>query len=152
MRFLKLLISTGTSILLFGCAASGPKFSELPIVKNGSAVIIVYRPHVSVNSGGYPYVYVDGEKRERLLDTGYVSYELTPGEHVIALTNPTMWSGQQEWKFAAAGGQRYFYRVLSIFNSFQAIGPVVSASKTISIQQVPAEAALQELKDLNLSE
>ena len=152
MRLRQVLATTGVSIFLFGCAASGPKFSELPAVKEGGATVIVYRPHRSVNSAAYPYVYVDGEKRERLLEKGYVSYELTPGEHTIALINPAMWDGKQEWKLTATGGQRHFYRVISVFNRFQVVGPFVSASKTVSIQPVQIESALEDLKDLNLSD
>ena len=152
MRLRQVLVTTGVSTFLFGCAASGPKFSELPAVKEGGATVVVYRPHTSVNSAAYPYVYVDGEKRERLLDKGYVSYELTPGEHTIALTNPAMWGGKQEWKFTAIAGQRNFYRVISSFNSFRVSGPIVSTSKTISIQPVPIDSALEDLKDLNLSD
>ena len=139
-------------ILLLGCAASGPKFSELPSIKEGGSTLVIYRQYAFVNGGAFPYIYVDGEKRGRLLNAGYVSFDLVPGEHTIVLNNPGMWIGKEQWKFTAIAGQRHFYRVLTDLNSMQVYGPVVYTSKTVSIQEVPKEVALQELTDLKLSD
>ena len=138
--------------VLSACAASGPKFSGLPPVTEGAALVVLYRPHTSINSGGYPHVYLNGEKKTALLDTGYVLYQVPPGEHKITLTNPAFWDGKQEWSFTIAAGQKQFFRLWSGDYKFQASGPTYYTSKTVTVAQVDEAAALVELTELHLSQ
>jgi hypothetical protein len=138
-------------ILLWGCSASGPKFSELPSIQQGTSSVLIYRPYAFVNGGAFPYIYVDDEKRGRLLNAGYVSLDVTPGRHSIVLKNFGFWDGAQQWTVETKESQQYFFRVVTDLDSMQVYGPLIYTSKSVAIQRVPKEVALQQLAELKLS-
>ena len=137
---------------LSACAAQGPVFSGLKPVDTGVSSVVIYRPHTWINSAGYPHVYIDGEKRGALLDTGYQTYDLAPGNHKFALANFGFWDGKQEWEFTTKPSERAYFRVLSGGYQFNVVGTSYETSKTIRIDGVPEEQATRELQGLHLSQ
>lgn len=72
-----------TTLLLAACAASGPQFRGLKPTVSTNAAVYLFRPHHFPDRNVFPYVFVDGTKRDPLRDSGYVVYQLSPGEHSI---------------------------------------------------------------------
>lgn len=135
------VIACALGLFLAGCAAHRP----IPAPTEEQASITVYRPDGFVNGGGYPYLYVDDDKIGSLMNAGHIVFGVSPGSHKLVLQNIMWWSGKQEWAIDVQKGQHRYYRVLSSLNSTTVIGPSLTVSKTIRIQEVPEAEALREV-------
>ena len=74
------------TILLSGCAASGPMFANAPHLSQGESGVYVYRTkHMLAGKGLAAKVYVDGKPLGKLRDNGYLYQKLSPGAHTIGV-------------------------------------------------------------------
>jgi len=79
-RNLCLLLVGAALLFSFGCAAKGPKFEPLTAIPEGKSLIYVYRPSGFVGGGVFYDVYVGQEKICELVQGGYCSTLVAPGE------------------------------------------------------------------------
>jgi hypothetical protein len=138
--------------LAAGCAApaSGPEFSLLHAAPD-KATLYVYRPSAKFNYGGYPHVFVNGEKKFALKDQGYSVLILEPGTYEIKFEGSkwgtNWWPPPATRTLSVEAGREYFVRAVP----GGAPGP--DASKTVPstlVRLVPKQQALAELRRLRL--
>ncbi len=138
------------ALLLSGCQATGQLYTsnQLP---EGSGEVVVYRPSNRVNIAGYPNLYVNDKKISGLMNGGYKSITLAPGQYAFELSNFWSWDGKQQWQATVQAGQKQYFKVESRLNSAHAVGNMVYVSKTISITSVPESVAAIELREMKES-
>jgi hypothetical protein len=126
--------------------ATGPKFSGLQPAPSNAALVYVYRPHFYSNRNAYPYLYIDGVQKEVMRDSGYLVYQVEPGERKIEIKGSMMIWGPRELTLhpTLAAGNRYFFELRSDNPAFREMQYV--------FRQVSEAEALAELGSLSLSE
>jgi len=155
-----IMIWTIVSILsMIGCtasslipAASGAKFSGVPPVGANEANIVIYRPPLAINSGTYPYIYIDRAKKARLENGGYLVLPVQPGDHLVEAKGSFMhWdtrAGVVASDLNTHIGKTYFLRFRIIPIRAYASG---RHDVRCSFELVGSEVALKELESLRLS-
>ena len=102
--------------LIGGCAAlaSGPEFRLEP-VRPDKGMVYIYRPYAEYNRSGYPYVFVNDEKKFPLR-LGYALLALPPGSYGIKIKGSGM-----EWgppvatrTLGVEAGKEYFVRAIPV--------------------------------------
>lgn len=145
--------------LTAGCTApaTGPEFSLAPVAEDKGNVYI-YRPYTKFNEGGYPNVFVNGEKKFALKDKGYAVLSLQPGNYELKIEGTTMgtnwWPPAVTRTLGVEAGREYFMRVIPALPSGAAPGPYLftnNISRAL-VTLVKREQALSEIRDLRLVE
>ena len=134
-----------------GCSASGEKFQELEM-RNDSALVYIYRPWQFTNGGGWPHVYVDGEKIGPLKNGGYIAKDITPGNHSIELRGDVFNFPNLVLELDAEDGQTYYARMLSSVTDAALIGSISYVSKGSSFHLVESSHAKTEIVELKYSQ
>lgn len=132
---------TAIVILLAGCvsfgSAHGPQFQEADPPSSGHAVLYIYRPEKKFNSGGFPYIYLNDEKKLPMRMGGYMIFNLDPGRHEIKAVGSTWgtnwWPGPASRVIELEANQEYFVRVVPV------------GSPATLIETVPKNTALDEI-------
>lgn len=140
--------------LLSGCAASGRSFSGFQQPPEKSAAIVVYRPDLFRAGGQSVRVAIDKEEVGILRNAGWLSIHVSPGERQITLEERfALFQKDTALTVKALAGKSIALRVLP--GGMTGIYPVstgpVMTFGPWTIQQVPTEAALTELKSLKES-
>ncbi|MEH6547578.1 MAG: DUF2846 domain-containing protein [Sneathiella sp.] len=110
MRFVFVCL---TLVMLVGCAASGPLFSEktkIPLAADGKSTVYVYRLDevLGTGSGIQTPFFDNGAKMGTLSIGGYVSYVAEPGYHEL-LTETYIIDKLKQMEMQA--GQTYYLRI-----------------------------------------
>jgi len=110
---MRALILCLVSLFLVSCAATGPKFSEIPAasVSPEKSRVYVYRQNVSYLSGLVTPIFDNGSKMGELNIGGYITYETDPGEHTIS-TNANLF-GNKDASALMKAGETYYFMVTS---------------------------------------
>jgi Protein of unknown function (DUF2846) len=87
-KLLALIIVFG----LFGCAASGPKFTEIVIPNGNNAVVYFYRPSLFFQGGGSPSVFVNEKQTLNMLNGGYFYMSLPSGSYTVSPRKNFNWA------------------------------------------------------------
>ena len=149
MRTLKLTVIFILLVVLSGCSASGQSFKQSKKVAKDVATIYVYRPFLTYNMAGWPDIYINGEKKFSLINSGYGVFQLSPGNYEIEAKGSkqaTNWFPKPvSFKFDFVAGKEYFVRVLPKFTEEMSIGNVVAVNGSAQIAIVPKKAALKEI-------
>lgn len=149
------------TLSLFGCAASGPKFTHQAITPESPSVLYLYRTYSFIGAAGSPYVYLDGVNKGKLNSGGYVKLTLSSGEHEIIVgklekDSPNWAPENASFKIRETQGEEFFIKML-IGQKAPAIAPVGSTvlfgyqPANISLIQVESSTALKELQETNES-
>lgn len=113
--FKKIIILISTALLLLGCNATGPKFTQLESLDTNNAKVYVYRPWAILDGAAAPTVQVDGKDRFDLSNGGYEVITLYPGTHTLTIKKGAFMSNWRademniEYKFEA--NKNYFVRL-----------------------------------------
>lgn len=144
--FFRLGRVTLAGLLVCGCSASGPIFSEAPPPGKTDALVYVYRPDAMFYSGIQSHFYLDDVNIVSLNKNGY-SWFLVPAG---AYSFKQHWSGMkaqsQTISFPAEfhSGQKKFFRLN--------IGIAGTGYKSVThgwvVTEVPEAQALQEMREL----
>lgn len=90
MKYIKLIALVLMTIILTGCAASGPKFSEisssLPTVENGKSRIYFYRESGFVGGGVQPNIKLNGTVVGESKPGGFFFVDEKPGQYSVSTT------------------------------------------------------------------
>ena len=90
-------------ILLSGCAANGPKYSEQYAVETDDANLYVYRPDSFLNSAINEGVFIDDELIGKLQNGSFVKTKVNEGEHTLKV-------GKQIQTFNASSNEKVFFK------------------------------------------
>lgn len=159
---LKTLSAVALAAVLAGCAATGPRYSEVANVQQVSASnarLVIFRTKESTQySGRAAAVRIDGNASGSCDFGGFNTFDIAPGKHVVAVD---MWDspGKCELPVDVSGGSSYFFEVqprlgnLLSFIGAGIIGASVESSGrqcggAFSIAPVEAAAALSKLSEL----
>lgn len=156
--FKERMVTVILSVLLTACVAAkakGPKFSPGPKVTEDQARVYFYK----VDSGIMCLnVYLDDAIIGCLKDSGYLSTEVNPGPHTVAIETDSLIPHRLfEYQINTEGGEEYFYRVLSPQSdipentvSSKRYNTGMESGYNVVIEVEEGQAA-QELQPLNLS-
>ena len=157
--------SAGTIALLFclaGCSASGPKFQDTPFatqpVANDKARIVFYRD--SDMNFRSATIGIDGSIVGAVVHDGFIVADIAPGDHKISA-----WvRGFPFYEFVIGipveAGKTYYMRVSQrtervLYPMLGFVGSVLILADTkgeFQLELMPKSTALQQLKELKLSE
>jgi Protein of unknown function (DUF2846) len=163
---MKKLILLLLVILFFGCAGTGPKYSELSkemnYIPGNKARIVVFRPADSVIVGASkPIVNINNNNIGNLALESFVYADISAGMHFI---ETEIWDKPGSCKIAltAAQGKTYYFLVdlrTRDFNYFLTGGSARNASElslikcsgTLGIYPVDEDTAIAKLYNLRLN-
>ena len=134
--------------------AEDKKTLRLMVVPEGKAIIYVYRPSQFVNSAGYPYTHIDGDKKNPLYNGSYKAYTVNPGKHTVETIGDFWIWGLPDNKvvISTENGKRYFVRLTSGSSGTTIIGSSVYMGKNQNFGGVPENIAISEISELNTPE
>ncbi len=89
---LRILILIAT-LVISGCAATGPAYSELKPIRENTGILYIYRPAKFLNSAVSPGIIIDEQEYAVLPHGGYMVFELDAGIHNIGLKLSDRYSG-----------------------------------------------------------
>ena len=151
-EFMKnIVLITAVSIFLCACQASGPIFENTVEIPESKAVVYVYRPSQLFNFGGWPNIYVDGNKVFSLKNGGYGVLNIDSGSHEIKaqgsmlLTN--WYPGPQSVSLMFDQGGEYFIRVTPQMTDMMVVGSVGVAAGRAHMVVVSKDQALLEISE-----
>lgn len=135
---------------LVGCAAQGPIFSDTP-TNSATARIYVYRPSTIINSAGYPYIHINGVRRNPLYNGGYAEFSVAPGPITVEIIGDFLAWGLEDLSLTirAEAGKTYFARLSSTTTGF--VTPVYAA-KELHFGLVEESQARSEIAQTTLSQ
>jgi hypothetical protein len=134
--------------MLFGCAATGAKFTPHELPNSQESLLYIYRPTRIKQSGLFPDVYINERKIGSLKMGGYLVNALNPGMNDILLKgdNHLLWGyPPRNHKLNAIAGKSHFYRLDMYMQGWQ---PVVVGYK---LSEIDEAVALEEITNLNES-
>jgi len=150
-------------VLLFfgGCSASGPRFAETHFatepVPHDKARIVFYRDS-DINFRAAT-VAIDGTIVGAVAQNGFVVAEVPAGEHKISawvrgffqefVTHMTLEAGNTYYMRVSQRIERSFYPMIPIVGT---VGLLADTKGEFQIELMPESTALQQLRDLQLSE
>lgn len=139
---------------LFGCAASGPLFTQPIPLNSSSSEIIVYRPDRFAAGGATYYIHLDGKEVASLDNAGFVAIPASPGAHQIEIRASIFkYFKPIKVNFETTGGARIYFRFEPHPSGLPIITPTVAVIPIgFAFMEVPPEQALVELRTLRLSE
>lgn len=136
MRF---MLSVLALLILAGCTATGPKFSEYNAglkPEPGKALIYVYRVSTQMKgSGGTTPIVAGGQLIGELHTGGYLTHQMEPGMHQFHTDGMYI---DQEFLLEVVEGKTYYLKV------FQEGGYLLTYYTVL----VPEQKALSELQDM----
>lgn len=137
-------------ILLFsGCAATGPAFQSIDVNQTDKAIVYVYRPSRFFYGGGWPNIYLNGQKQFALKNNGYGVLFLEAGDYEIKAEGSfflTNWQpGPASINLSVHQGLEYFVRVTPEHESTIFGFKTVAVTGTAQIIEVSKEQALSEI-------
>jgi hypothetical protein len=138
-------------LVLFGCGATGPKFTSFNNPESNQGVIYVYRPSAFVNGGMAPTVYLNEQEKPKLRNGGYQVYNLPPGQYKIVTDgNLLTWSpGRSEVVVNLHAGEIVYIRLGSHVDAvYVNAGIAITDANLVPVKE---ELAKQELPETNLS-
>lgn len=150
--FKKVIILISTSLLLLGCNATGPKFTQLENLDSNHAKIYIYRPWAMLDGAAAPTIQVDGTDRFDLSNGGYEIITLSPGTHKLTVKKGEFMSNWRademsiEYKFQA--NKNYFVRLSAELQDAGVYGSVISISGSYGFGLIKESFALNELKEV----
>ena len=150
--FKKIIILISTALLLLGCNATGPKFTELESLDTNQAKVYVYRPWAMLDGAAAPTVQVDGTDRFDLSNGGYEIITLSPGTHKLTVKKGAFMSNWRademniEYKFEA--NKNYFVRLSAELQDAGVYGSVISISGSYGFALIKESFAINELKEV----
>jgi len=149
MKVSILLVIVISVLFLEGCAtASGPKFTPLSKLPEDKATVYIYRPYVFFNSGGYPNIFVNGEKMFSLPISGFGVLTLLPGNYEIMAKGSTWgtnwYPGPVSEAFSFKAGLDYYLRVIPWVPANTPSLLFFSRART-QLKIIPKKEALQEI-------
>jgi hypothetical protein len=154
-------------LALTGCAASGPRYSDLdpakqPALKSQARLIIFRTKENGQYSARSATLKIDGTKVGSVDYGGFNTFDVSPGKHLLGVD---MWDapGKCELPVETTTDNIFYFEVTPRINSFLAfmgggfIGATIESSGTqcggaFSITPVDQSIALPKLTDLRLSE
>ncbi len=79
----------------------------------GISTIYVYRPNSFVAIGDAPWIYINGNKKNKLDNNSYQLFKLSPGKHKVVIDGSTSeWSpGRAEIEIDTIAGNVYYVRL-----------------------------------------
>lgn len=127
---------------LAGCNAQGTRFSGLPPLAQDEALIIVYRPSAFADSGTWPDIHVDGQKRGELKNGGYLMLRVPPGGHIVEMKGPpTRWDirkGTLSCQPELKAGETAYLRLLTTIKGLRVTGKFGPVPRETALQELPA--------------
>ena len=150
--FKKIIILISTALLLLGCNATGPKFTELESLDTNQAKVYVYRPWAMLDGAAAPTVQVDGTDRFDLNNGGYEIITLSPGTHKLTVKKGAFMSNWRademniEYKFEP--NKNYFVRLSAELQDAGVYGSVISISGSYGFALIKESFAINELKEI----
>jgi hypothetical protein len=146
-NFLLLLVLVST--LVGGCTVrTGSQFTPVISQPDDLATVYIYRPYRYFNSGGFPYIFVNGEKRFPLPMRGYRAVNLPLGEHEIKAEGSTLgtnwYPGVSTFSLQVEAGMEYYLRVTPWVPPGTAPISFFTKAQTI-IENIPKTEALPEI-------
>lgn len=139
------------SVMLAGCAATGPKYSGVPEPTPGHGTLVVYRIKQALNSGGWTRIRVDGKTGDKSLKCGgYAVYSLAPGPHEVKFPYSILWPWGCKWTANILPGENLYYRVGFGLDGAQKVGATFVVNSRICVQSVPEEFAKKEMCNMCL--
>ena len=140
-------------ILLTGCVATGPKFSDVQSSIDNKALIYIYRPFTPPIALS-PTILINDIRVAELTNKGFFDIYLNPGVYTIQADWSTL-SGVPDGKvqFNAESGKTYFVLVSTTMNlktmipTAGALMPIFSSEGSIIL--VDEDAALNQIKTCN---
>ena len=150
--FKKIIILISTALLLLGCNATGPKFTELESLDTNQAKVYVYRPWAMLDGAAAPTVQVDGIDRFDLSNGGYEIITLSPGTHQLTVKKGAFMSNWRademniEYKFEA--NKNYFVRLSAELQDAGVYGSVISISGSYGFALIKESFAINEPKEV----
>lgn len=161
IRLRRLILLAPT--FLFGCAATGPRFSEIALHQSaGMANMVVFRED-SLHVGGRSVrVAIDNRTAASIANAGFITFDIAPGFHTITAD---LWDAPGSCSTTARldGGNRYYFQVeprtaATVAQvAFGLVGAAIESSGNMcggafAIFPVTEEVALPILQNLRLSD
>lgn len=152
----RILIYMTMLLLVLGCAiqnSNRPPFVP-QLIPEGKSLIYVYRPSQFINSAGYPYTYIDGNKMAPLYNGSYKAYVVNAGKHTVETIGTFFLWGLPDNKLeiVVENGKAYYVRLTSGVSSGTIIGSSVYIGKSLNYGGVVEATALEELRYLDTPE
>lgn len=135
-------------LFLSACSATGPLYRE-EVRAQDKATVYIYRPHQYFNAGGWPEIFVDGNKLFPLKNEGYGVITLTAGKHTIKAEGSMLFTNwyprpvEITHEFEADG--EYYIRVTPQLASVTPIANSMVVQGNGNISVVPKEIAIGEI-------
>ncbi|RHW74783.1 DUF2846 domain-containing protein [Colwellia sp. RSH04] len=151
--FNKIIILISIALLLFGCNATGPKFTQLESLDTNKTNVYIYRPWAMLDGAAAPTIQVDGKDRFELSNGGYEVITLSPGTHKLTVKKGAFmsnWRAEEmniEYKFEA--NRNYFVRLSAELQDAGVYGNVISVSGSYGFGLIKESFAKNELKEVN---
>jgi hypothetical protein len=108
--FKKILLLAVVGALMFGCATSGPKYSEMadttPQLSGEKGRVYIYRTSV-LGAAIQPDVYLDGQVVGKAVPRSFFYVDCAPGDHRVATSTEV----ERELTFDIVPGQTRYVRL-----------------------------------------
>lgn len=145
------LVVLSLSLVLTGCAATGPNFTPYAIKEADKGLLYVYRPVRWENSAISPGVIIDGNEYAVLPHGGYMPFALSPGWHSIELKFSDRFEGQAKISVEIGLERPVFIRV-ETWNDISDDGVGKKMTRTFRLAEQSAAGAALELSDSKLQD
>ena len=126
-------------VLLAGCAANGPKYTNSIDISKEKGNLYIYRPYALLSGGLSANVFVDDKLMGTLKNGGYIKLSLTSGGHSIRV-------GKQHKSFTVTKNNKSFFKFTYGWSLFFVV-PFVPQS----LESVAKGLAVSELSETSLS-
>lgn len=139
-------------VLVSGCVASGPKFSNLVEARSGFSTIYVMRKTKSYGFAYCPPVSLDGKEVGCLKNGGYLVLKVPPGSHELRFEKRALEVGKERFvSFEANGAESLFFEWSISFNGVWAVGSIAGVTGSEGIIVHTLESAMEILPKLSES-
>lgn len=138
------------TIVLSGCAATGPAFTPAPVSNAKKALVYIYRVDSFALGGRDAYFYVDDQNVADLSRNGYTWFHAPAGKHELKQKWPVDVSLYKKLETSVnwESGHSYYYRFVTF--SGESSYPTIKIHWHLS--EVPAGVAMNEMQTSKLQE
>jgi len=155
MSIFKQIVFAVLSLLLFCCAATGPRFDGKTKLEPNTAEIVVYRPDSFANGGKSFYIHLDGKEVATLKNAGFVSLRTIPGTHKLEIKSFAL-----DFAFKTITSELVldeseckYFRFRSDLRGNVVVTPYAATIPVaLNFSSVPEDQAIKELQQLRKSE
>jgi hypothetical protein len=137
---------------LFSGCVTGPntKFTELEY-HEGKATVYFYRISKLVGCGTYPNIYINGEKKDALVNGSFLSYYLPPGKYDFkADGNILVYPFKKsEIELEIEQQKEYYIRFETDIGDVNVIGDIMTSSWNNNLFVMDKAVAKTEITDLS---